>query len=236
MATRAAPAEPLILPADAQAVLCEGLEDALSMLRADRGNVQIVDPVSGSLRIAAQAGFSDEFLEYFAVVTDNDASACGIAARQHAQTVISDVNTDGRYAPHREIAAASGYRAVQSTPLVDLRGHLVGMLSTHYPDPYSPPDADLELMRRFGKLIGQAFEACLEADGRAASLCLADLIGQPGIEDSLEPATGTSAQTSELTDPAAPGSGVAMLSANPPRLMTAGSTAAVREPGRPGEG
>ena len=94
MAIFTAPAEPLTLPADAQAVLCEGLEDALSMLRADRGNVQIVDPVSGSLRIAAQAGFSDEFLEYFAVVNDDDSSACGIAARQHAQTVISDVNTD----------------------------------------------------------------------------------------------------------------------------------------------
>jgi GAF domain-containing protein len=180
MAIRTAPPEPLTLPADAQAVLCEGLEDALSMLRADRGNVQIVDPVSGSLRIAAQTGFSDEFLEYFAVVNDDDASACGIAARQHAQTVIADVNTDARYAPLREIAAASGYRAVQSTPLVDLRGHFVGMLSTHYPYPYRPPDADLELMTQFGKLIGQAVEACLEADGRAASVCLGELIGQAG--------------------------------------------------------
>jgi GAF domain-containing protein len=172
------PAVPRTLPADARAVLREGLEDALSMLHADRGNVQLLDPVSGSLRIAAQAGFSDEFLEYFAVVNNDDASACGIAARKHAQTVIADVNTDARYAPLREIAAASGYRAVQSTPLVDLDGQLIGMLSTHYPDPYSPPDADLELMRRFGKLIGQALEACLEADGRAVSLCLGELIGQ----------------------------------------------------------
>ncbi|HUB38924.1 MAG TPA: GAF domain-containing protein [Streptosporangiaceae bacterium] len=168
MTIRTSPADVWKLPADAQAVLQEGLEDALSLLRADRGNVQIVDPLSGSLRIAAQAGFSDEFLEYFAVVTDEDGSACGIAARKHAQTVIADVNTDARYAPHRDIAAASGYRAVQSTPLLDLRGHLVGMLSTHYPSPYRPPDADLELMKRFGKLIGQAVEACLEADSRAA--------------------------------------------------------------------
>ena len=179
MAIRISTADVWKLPADAQAVLCEGLEDALWLLRADRGNVQIIDPVSGSLRIAAQAGFSDEFLEYFAVVNDDDGSACGIAARQHAQTVIGDVNTDARYAPHRDIAAASGYRAVQSTPLVDLRGQLVGMLSTHYPSPYRPPDADLELMKRFGKLIGQAVEACLEADGRAASF-LGDRAPTPG--------------------------------------------------------
>jgi len=156
-------------------VLEEGLEDAISMLRADRGNVQIVDPVSGSLRIAAQAGFSDEFLEYFAIV-DDEGSACGRAARELAQTVIADVNTDPRFAPHREIAAASGFRAVQSTPLVDLRGQLIGVLSTHHARPYLPPDRDLDLMRRFGELIGQAIEAALEADGHAASLRFGALI------------------------------------------------------------
>jgi GAF domain-containing protein len=164
--------------ADARAVIDEGLEDALSMLRADRGNLQIVDPVSGSLRIAAQAGFSDEFLEYFAVVSNDDPSACGRAARQLEQTVIADVDTDPRYAPLRGIAAASGYRAVQSTPLVDLHGHLVGMLSTHYPCPYRPPDEALELMKRFGKLIAEAIEACLEADGQEASLYFEELLGR----------------------------------------------------------
>jgi len=166
---------PLQLLADARAVLDEGLDDALSLLRADRGNVQIVDPVSGCLRIAAQAGFSHEFLEYFAIVKD-DGSACGRAAQLLTQTVIADVNTDPGFAPHREIAAASGFRAVHSTPLVDLGGHLVGVLSTHYPLPYRPPERDLELMRRFGELIGQAIEASLEADGEAAFLRFGELI------------------------------------------------------------
>jgi GAF domain-containing protein len=177
--------EALHLLADARAVLETGLEDALSMLRADRGNIQLVDPVSGSLRIAAQAGFSDEFLDYFAVV-DDDGSACGRAARNLAQTVIPDVKTDPRYAPHRDIAAASGYRAVLSTPLVDLRGHLVGVLSTHYPCRYCPPDADLELMKRFGKLIGQAIEASLEAEGQPASLHFEKLAGSQATEVSRE--------------------------------------------------
>ena len=175
MTTLTGQTESLQLLAEARAVIDEGLEDALSVLRADRGNVQIVDPASGFLRIAAHAGFSDEFLEYFAIV-DDDGSACGRAARDLAQTVIVDVNTDTRFAPHREIAAAAGFRAVNSTPLLDLRGHLVGVLSTHYPRPYRPPKADLELMKRFGELIGQAIEACLEADGQAASLRFGELI------------------------------------------------------------
>jgi len=156
-----------ILPPVGFSVLEEGLEDALSLLRADRGNVQIVDPFTGSLVLVLQTGFSDEFLEYFAVVDDNG-SACGRTAMQHAQTVIGDVNTDPGFAPHREIAAASSFRAVQSTPLVEQSGQIVGVLSTHYPRPYVPPARDLDLMRRLGELIGHAFETSLAADAEVA--------------------------------------------------------------------
>jgi GAF domain-containing protein len=135
-------------------VLDTALETALTLLRADLGTIQINDPAAGALRIAVQAGFSAEFLQYFAVVSD-DRSACGRAARGLAQVVIADVREDPPFAPHREIAAASGFRAVQSTPLVDQDGRLLGMLSTHYPRPYRPPAADLAVMRQLGALLGQ---------------------------------------------------------------------------------
>lgn len=154
------------LPPPGFSVLEDGLEDALSLLNADRGNIQIVDPITGSLVLVLQTGFSDEFLEYFAVVND-DGAACGRAASQHAQTVIGDVNNDPGFAPHREIAAASRFRAVQSTPLVDQSDQLVGVLSTHYPRPYVPPARDLHLMSRLGELIGQAFETSLDSHFQA---------------------------------------------------------------------
>ena len=99
-------------------------------------------------------------MEYFADVTD-DGSACGRAARHHAQVVITDVTTDPGFAPHREIALASGFRAVQSTPLVNRAGHLVGMLSTHYPQPTTPPSSDLQELSRFGVLAGENLSTLL---------------------------------------------------------------------------
>ena len=104
-------------------LLDEVLEFALTLLHAERGNIQLADPATGVLRIAAQRGFGPEFMEYFAAVTD-DGSACGRAAQRHAQVVITDVTTDPGFAPHRDIARASGFRAVQSTPLVNRAGHL----------------------------------------------------------------------------------------------------------------
>src|SRR5215467_7301339 len=149
------------------ALLDEVLEFALTLLHAERGNVQLADPATGVLRIAAQRGFGPEFMDYFAAVTD-DTSACGRAARRHAQVVITDVTTDPGFAPHRDIARASGFRAVQSTPLVNRAGHLVGMLSTHYPRPTTPPRRDLQIVSRFGALAGESLSALLhgaQADG-----------------------------------------------------------------------
>lgn len=143
-------------------LLDEVLSFGLELLRADRGNVQLVDPATGALRIAAQRGFGAEFLDYFAVVADGG-SACGRAARRAAQVVIADVATDPGFAPHREIAWASGFRAVQSTPLIDRSGRLVGMVSTHYPRPVSLPGRELQIMARFGALIGAWLGPLLDA-------------------------------------------------------------------------
>jgi GAF domain-containing protein len=130
------------------------LEKMLSLAQADRGNVQLADPATGALTIAAHHGFEAEFLAHFAVVTDS-MSACGRAAARNAQVVISDVVVDRRFEPHREIAAVSGFRAVQSTPLVDHEGRLVGVVSTHYPDPYAPSARDLRVIKRYADLVGQ---------------------------------------------------------------------------------
>jgi hypothetical protein len=55
----------------------------LPQVRGDFGNIQIVDPATGSLRLAIQAGFGPEFLDYFAVVEDVH-SVYGRTARQGA--------------------------------------------------------------------------------------------------------------------------------------------------------
>lgn len=136
-------------------LLDKALEGALTLSRAERGNIQILDPETGSLAIEAQHGFGAEFLDYFALV-DDAGTACGRAAAKRAQIVIADVGADPGFQPHRDMAAASGFRAVQSTPLLDLAGRLVGVISTHYPRPHHPSGRDLMILKRYGELVGEA--------------------------------------------------------------------------------
>lgn len=135
-------------------VLRQILDGALDLTSAERGNVQLVDPTSGGLRIASQTGFGPEFLEHFVLVADDD-SACGRAAKVRAQTVIADVELDADFAPHRAVAAASGFRAVVSTPLTDRSGTLVGMVSTHLRRPGRPEEHALRPLRVYGRLAGE---------------------------------------------------------------------------------
>jgi GAF domain-containing protein len=137
-------------------LLERALEGAISVTGADRGNIQIASVSGGPLRIAAHSGFSSEFLEYFAVV-EGTSSACGRAAVDRRQTVVVDVDRDAGFAPHRQIAAASGFRAVQSTPLIDGTGRLRGVISTHFRQPHRPAARDMQLMQWFGEHIAAAF-------------------------------------------------------------------------------
>jgi CRP-like cAMP-binding protein len=131
-------------PPDLPSRLSAVLDAIIDAQRADFGNIQLYDSKTGTLAIVAHRGFSQEFLDYFATVDAHDTSACGQALKSRARIIIEDVTTDPSYAPHRAIAAAAGYRAVQSTPLINPRtGAPVGMLSTHFRGHHRPSDRDL---------------------------------------------------------------------------------------------
>jgi GAF domain-containing protein len=136
-------------------LLESALDGAIALLGADYGNIQLCEPKSGALRIVTHAGLNSEFLERFATV-DDDSSACGRAAGQRAQIVIADVNEDAAFAPHRQIASSSRFRAVQSTPLVDAADRLIGVVSTHFRRPHRPSARDLLLIEWYVERIAGA--------------------------------------------------------------------------------
>jgi PAS domain S-box-containing protein len=127
-----------------QPLLEEVLDATIALQNADFGNVQLYDSETKGLRIVAQRGFQQDFLDYFSHVHE-DSAACGRALQNQQRIIIQDVQTDPRFAPHRQIAAAAGYRAVQSTPLLSRSGEPLGMLSTHFRQPHRPSERDLRL-------------------------------------------------------------------------------------------
>ena len=143
--------------------LKEGLQEilagAIALLDSDKGNVQLLGN-DGLLRIVAQSGFDEPFLEAFRAVAPDDGAACGRALRTGRRVVIEDVDTDEPYAPLREVAKAAGYRAVQSTPIVSREGRRLGMISTHARSPMRPSDEALRLLDLYVQQAADFIERC----------------------------------------------------------------------------
>jgi hypothetical protein len=127
------------LVSDRAAMLTAVLQAAISLGGADMGNVQVLDPSGGGLRIAAHYGFGTDFLDYFAAV-DDQSTACGIALAQARTVHVHDVARSEVFGPGpaRDVVLDAGVRAVRSIPLVGPDRRLLGVLSVHHVRPHSP--------------------------------------------------------------------------------------------------
>ena len=120
---------------------------AIAISGADKGNLQLFDETSRSLRIVAQQGFQEEFLKFFESVDDHAAASCGTAMVSSEQVVVDDVLTSKIFVgqPAQKVLLDAEVRAVMSTPLRSSKGNLLGIISTHYSRPVHPSERQLRL-------------------------------------------------------------------------------------------
>jgi two-component system CheB/CheR fusion protein len=149
----------LIRPGDVHAMLDTVIHAAVDITDAEMGNVQLADE-AGTLTIVAQIGFDRPFLEFFARVDAHTDSACAVALAGRQRVFVEDVTTSPVFAdrPSLPVMAAAGVRAVQSTPLVDRTGRLLGILSTHYRNVHRFDEAELRWVDLLARLATDIIE------------------------------------------------------------------------------
>jgi GAF domain-containing protein len=141
------------------AVLDRTLDGAIALHGAQFGNIQLLNIADRTLEIRAHRGFDREFLDAFHSVSIDDPSTCGRALRDNTSVVVRDVMTDVAFAPYRAIAAATGFRGVQSTPAISSAGKIVGVISTHFRRPHAPTRLEMHLIRLYGRCFADALLA-----------------------------------------------------------------------------
>jgi PAS domain S-box-containing protein len=133
---------------DIKRLLNKVLEGVITITGAEKGHVQLLDSQSGDLKIVVQMGFDRAFLDFFSRVQKSFAVTCGTALECNKRVIVEDVTKSPIFigTPALDAILAGGVRAVQSTPLVDHEGRLLGILSTHYSAPHSPSERDLRIL------------------------------------------------------------------------------------------
>jgi PAS domain S-box-containing protein len=144
---------------DLEEGLREILRSALALLGSDKGIVQLLG-ADGLLRLAAHDGFEQPFLDAFGEVSPNDPACSGRALRTGGRVIIEDVEADEDFAPLREVARAAGYRAVQSTPIVNRDGRWLGMITTHFRSPHRPTEQSLRLLDLYVRQAADFMDRC----------------------------------------------------------------------------
>jgi signal transduction histidine kinase/CheY-like chemotaxis protein len=124
------------------------LDAAIELSRADKGNIQLLEPHSDALVITAQRGFEKPFLDYFAEVRSGKAAVCDVAKESGNPVVVEDVAASEvlHGHPSLDVLLAAGVRAIFSSPLVSSAGKTMGMISVHFAAPHRPSEHELRFL------------------------------------------------------------------------------------------
>jgi PAS domain S-box-containing protein len=164
------------LEANLKEVLGAIVEVAIDVAHADFGNIQLLNPESLDLRIAAHRGFPTWWIDYWQAAPKGK-GAGGTALAERERVIVEDVEQSPIFSESDlEMHRRAGVRAVQSTPLVSRTGKFIGMLSTHFRKPCRPSARTLSLLdllaREAADIIGYT-QAEAELKRQAALLDLA---------------------------------------------------------------
>ncbi|HWB93180.1 MAG TPA: ATP-binding protein [Puia sp.] len=160
------------------------VEAAVAIMRSQYASMQMLYPDPGNigkLRLLASSGFSPEAEKFWEWVYCRTGSSCGAALRAGKRVIVPNFSTCDfmQTAPTLSVFLEAGIYAAQSTPLYSRSGKLLGMISTHWNHPHTPPQRHLDLLdilaRQAADLIErtQNAEALRESEERLRALTTA---------------------------------------------------------------
>ena len=156
----------LVQSGDFKPLLREILGAAIELTGTTKGNIQIYEAESNSLRLFVYQGFGDEFVDAFR--ERGAPHGCEQAAASRQRVVVSDLDAEQAWqgTPELRVLLADGIRAFQSTPLVSRDGRLLGILNTHYSRPHRPSDREMRNLDLLARMAADFIERAQSDDAR----------------------------------------------------------------------
>ena len=128
----------LVQAQDFPVLLADIVDAGIEITHADMGHIQLFE--DGVLQIAAQRGFDDSFLAFFADAPAGTPPDCRV--------IFEDIAANPVFGgtPALDVLLAAGVRGMQVTPLVSRSGKMLGLFSTHYRLPRSPGEREMRML------------------------------------------------------------------------------------------
>ncbi|HLK52894.1 MAG TPA: GAF domain-containing protein, partial [Candidatus Angelobacter sp.] len=104
---------------------------------------------SKTLHVATFAGFTAEQIKLFGELPISFFSP-------DRRVLIEDIDKSGTYFPFVDAATQVGFRAVFSTPIINVRGDALGVVVTFFRKPHSPSDRQSRLVELYARQASNA--------------------------------------------------------------------------------
>jgi len=124
----------LLLMSDAPEQFSAVLKAICQLLGTDKAQVYLFDPAANCLRSAAAVGLNERAQSAWST-TIGGLGASGIAFQDKRTVVVRDTEQDERFAHWRQSTRTAGVRALQSRPLVNMKGEVFGVLAVYFSEP-----------------------------------------------------------------------------------------------------
>ena len=158
--------------ADVDTLYAKLVSVARSIMHADFASMQQYFPhlgAKGELKLIGHHGFTEDAVKFWAWVRADSRCTCGVAIASRQRVIAADVeNTPFMMGTKdQEQLLAAGIRAAQTTPLLSRRGNLLGMITTHWKQPHTPPARDLRLLDIVARLAADLIERKMHDEEQA---------------------------------------------------------------------
>ena len=156
----------LVQSGEFKPLLREILGAAIELTGTTKGNIQIYDAESNSLRLFVYQGFGDEFVDAF--LLHGAPHGCELAAESRQRVVVSDLDTEEAWqgTPELRVLLGDGIRAFQSTPLVSRDGRLLGILNTHFSRPHRLTEREMRHLDLLARMAADFIERAQSDEAR----------------------------------------------------------------------
>jgi len=146
-----------------EALFDQVLDAAVAIMHSDFASMQVAERNHQNvpeLRLLAYRGFHPESARHWQIVGMDDQASCGAALRNCERVCIRDTEEWEILKGTADLVAyrRSGIRAVQSTPLISRSSRLLGMISTHWRQPYLPSQSELRTFDILARQVADLIE------------------------------------------------------------------------------
>jgi GAF domain-containing protein len=150
----------LILEDNVDALYQQILDAVLSLLHSGMGSIHVFDNEKNRLQLLTGKGLDPDAVNFLEWVPVDSASFCGMALANAERIIVADLREPGVMSEQEDLNfyLSSGIRASQSTPLISRGGKIVGVLSTHWREPYRPSERELRMLDVLGRQAADLIE------------------------------------------------------------------------------